>query len=117
MTWPHYAPKGKNAIWLWQPLSADDKDPKKNLEVTVDHCRNAFPDFDKYCRIVVNQSFYNDWPVMRSTPGTTIDQKTPIENLYNVGDGVSPFGYVMGEGAAESGKVVVEDIRKRMAPA
>ncbi|MFH1003026.1 MAG: FAD-dependent oxidoreductase [Chloroflexota bacterium] len=117
MTWPHYAPAGKNVIWLWQPVSAAATDRKKTLEETINHGREAFPDFDKHCRILLNQSFYDDWPVMRATPGTAIGQKTPVENLYNVGDGVSPYDYVMGEGAAESARVVVDDIRKRLKPA
>jgi phytoene dehydrogenase-like protein len=43
-----------------------------------------------------------------------MSQKTSIENLYNVGDAVIPGGYVGGSGAAESARVVVEDIQARL---
>ncbi|MFH0914530.1 MAG: NAD(P)/FAD-dependent oxidoreductase [Chloroflexota bacterium] len=116
LTWPTYAPSGKNVLWLWQPVTAKPRSIEEELQKSLNHCRQNFKDFDKHCRLLIVQTFQGDWPVMRSTPGTTIDQKTTVENLYNVGDGVSPFGYVMGEGAAESARVVMEDIKKRMPP-
>lgn len=46
-------------------------------------------------------------------PGCELPQKTPIENLYNVGDGVKVSGWIGLEASAQTGRLVAEDIQAR----
>ena len=55
----------------------------------------------------------DEWPCYHTWPGYDLSPFTPVRGLYNVGDGVIPEGWVGGSGAAESAKVVVEDIQAR----
>jgi hypothetical protein len=88
--------------------------PKKEYEIFLQDLKETFPDFER-CggRILIARNFYGDWPFYRTWPGDCIGTKTSVENLYNVGDGVIPEGWVGGSGAAESARVVVEDIQAR----
>ena len=49
-------------------------------------------------------------------PGA-LDQKSSVENLYNVGDGVSPPAPLGLPGCAASARIVVDDIKARIKPA
>jgi len=88
--------------------------PKKEYEIFLQDLEETFPDFER-CggKILIARNFYGDWPFYRTWPGDCIGTKTSVENLYNVGDGVIPEGWVGGSGAAESARVVVEDIQAR----
>jgi len=88
--------------------------PKKEYEIFLQDLKETFPDFERYGgRILISRNFYGDWPFYRTWPGDCIGTKTSVENLYNVGDGVIPEGWVGGSGAAESARVVVEDVQAR----
>ena len=49
-------------------------------------------------------------------PASERHQKTPIENLYNVGDAVNPAGWIAGSGVAEGARMVAEEIKTRTKP-
>ena len=57
-----------------------------------------------------------EWPMYRALPGM-IGQKTSVENLYNVGDGVMPPVPLGLPGCAASARIVVDDIKQRVKPA
>jgi len=42
-----------------------------------------------------------------------MDRKTPVINLYNVGDGVKPFGYTGLPGVVATGIDVAEEVMGR----
>jgi hypothetical protein len=44
-------------------------------------------------------------------------QKTPIVNLYNVGDGVKAPGMIALPAVAETAHSVAEDVKRRLSPA
>jgi phytoene dehydrogenase-like protein len=92
--------------------------PKEEYEVFLQDLKETFPDFQK-CggKILLARNFCGDWPFYGTWAGDCLTQKTPVENLYNVGDAVIPEGWVGGSGAAESARVVVEDIKARTKPA
>ncbi len=92
--------------------------PKKEYEIFLQDLKESFPDFEQ-CggRILVARNFCGDWPFYGTWPGDCLGQKTPIEDLYNVGDAVIPGGFVGGSGAAESARVVVEHVKVRVKPA
>jgi phytoene dehydrogenase-like protein len=76
-----------------------------------------FPEFNKYGEILIAGCYQGEWPGVRTWPGYEMSQKTPIQNLYNVGDAVAPTGMAATPAAAESAKLVVEDLKKRIRPA
>jgi thioredoxin reductase len=55
--------------------------------------------------------YHGGWPAMFSIAGQTMPQKTPIENLYAVGDGfIAEAGMTAMVGAADSGVAAAKDI-------
>ena len=91
--------------------------PMKEYDIFLRDLKETFPDFEKRGgRILLARNFCGDWPFYGTWPGDCLGQKTPVEDLYNVGDAVIPGGWVGGSGAAESAKVVVEDIKTRVKP-
>lgn len=99
------------------PESAAKYSAEKEYKIFMQDLKETFPDFEK-CggKILIARNFSGDWPFYGTWPGDCLTQKTPIENLYNVGDAVIPGGWVGGSGAAESARVVVEDIKARVKP-
>lgn len=69
-----------------------------------------FPEFSKKATLLVKARHSGEWPAMRRLPGHTMPVQTPIENLYNVGDGCMPPGSIGVEGAAMTAARVVEEI-------
>jgi phytoene dehydrogenase-like protein len=91
--------------------------PMKEYDIFLRDLKETFPDFEKRGgRILLARNFCGDWPFYGTWPGDCLGQKTPVEDLYNVGDAVIPGGWVGGSGAAESAKVVVENIKTRVKP-
>ncbi len=99
------------------PLSSVDYDPKEEYEVFLRDLQREFPQLEE-CggRVLLARQFRGDWPVNRCFQGYDLDQKTPVDLLYNVGDAVKPSGWVGASGAARSARLVVENIRQRLAP-
>ncbi|MBT4512759.1 MAG: hypothetical protein HOC20_11190 [Chloroflexi bacterium] len=64
----------------------------------------------------MRRNFSGEWPCTRSWQGYDEEQGTPAKNLYNVGDGVKPQGWIVGSGVAESGWIVAKQIMERIKP-
>ena len=110
--WPHWAPQGKQlTISFSTPESTIIYNPKKEAELFLQDLKDEFPKFEE-CggQLLSMGNFCGNWPVTRSWPGYMVGTKTPIENLYNVGDATNPPGYVIAEGASESGRRVANEI-------
>ncbi len=115
---PEDAPPGKHVIEGYAaPKSSVDYDVKEEYEVFLQDLNREFPMFDE-CggRVLLARQFCGDWPVNRCFQGHDLPQSTPVESLYNVGDGVKPSGWVGASGAAQSGRLVAEEIKQRMEP-
>jgi len=74
-----------------------------------------FPGFSDKATILVKARHQGDCPAMRRLPGHTMPVQTPIENLFNVGDGCMPAGSIGVEGAAMTAVSVAEAILARHA--
>ena len=117
---PELAPPGKHLLsGGYRPDScALPYDASKGVEMAIWDARNFFPDFDKNCKILLAQTFWKDWPVQRSWPGYSLrTHKTPVEMLYNVGDGVLPEGWSGTHACVEDSRRVMEDLAMRLKPA
>ncbi|UCF57714.1 MAG: NAD(P)/FAD-dependent oxidoreductase [Deltaproteobacteria bacterium] len=85
---------------------------EEEIKLAKEDIRTFYPkDFDEE-KILLIQTYSKERPSYLCIPGTGLDQKSPVENLYMVGDGCSPSPYLGGEACAQSAKIVVEDIQK-----
>jgi hypothetical protein len=51
-----------------------------------------------------------DWPAQRSIAGLDLPRETPLENLWNVGDGVREYANGGIQACAESGRLAVSQV-------
>jgi len=117
LVYPEYAPPRKHLLQAWAAPDSSflPLDPAKEIDMVVQDLREAIPRFDREAEILHVSYWQKDWPMYRALPGA-ISQKTPIENLYNVGDGVAPLVPLGLPGCAQSARMVVDDIKQRIKP-
>ena len=115
---PEFAPPGKHLLNIggYFSPSTPPYNPEKEIALIMEDSREIVPGFDKDAEIIHVGTFHGDWPLSRSWAGYNLPQKTPIENLYNVGDGVKPPGCWGTHGAVHSAMAVVDDIKRRHKP-
>ena len=107
----HFLVAGAAPISSVPPLHAE-----KEIELCMADLKELFPGFDQHSEILLVSTFHGDWPGFHSWPGYGMSHKTPIVNLYNVGDGTSPSGTVALPSTVLSARLVVEDIKNRIQP-
>lgn len=107
------APPGKHLYTVGAaPLnSLEPADIKSEFAAVMDDLRDIIPDFDRRCEVLTKTCYRGKWPGFRTVPGSRPSHRTPVENLYNVGDGVCPPGYEGSMGAAKSAQDVFADVR------
>lgn len=112
---PELAPRGKHLLISYgTPKSVlPPYNFEKEIELNIQDLKDNFPEFNRCGEILMASCFYGDWPGFRTMPGCDLPQKTPIENLYNVGDGVKPSGWTGLPACAQSARIVVDDIKQR----
>jgi phytoene desaturase len=89
-------------------------DKKREVEICLQDLEDLIPDFQRRTRVLTAGFYHGRWPGMHCWPGNDLPQKTPIENLYNVGDGAKPAGTTGLPSVAASALAVVDDIEKCM---
>jgi phytoene desaturase len=115
---PALAPEGKHVLMAGgTPLSSlPPYDVRADKAQIVQELRDNIPDFDGRAEILTVSYFRGDCPGYFSWPGYDMPQKTSVEYLYNVGDGVKPAGWLGLPACARSAELVVEDIELRVTP-
>lgn len=119
LTCPELSPPGKYLHMVTcQPKSQfAPLNPKEEIEAAIDDLRENLPEFDKYAELLnITLLFSEDWPAGYCLPGYYPPEKTPIENLYNVGDGVGPSVSTGSIGCGWTARTVVEDLKTRIKP-
>jgi phytoene desaturase len=113
---PELAPAGKHLLLAGggPGSSLPHFNKKEELELCLRDLKGLIPDFEKRARVLRAGFYHGRWPGMHCWPGNDLPQKTPIENLYNVGDGAKPAGTTGLPSVAASALAVVEDINTRM---
>ncbi len=113
---PELAPEGKHLL-IARSAPASSSTPvnqKKEINMCMEDLRALFPAFDKNAKILLTGTYYGAWPAMRTCPGRDVSQKTPIINLFNVGDGVKQTGYTGLPAVVKSGILAAEEIKQRI---
>lgn len=116
---PELAPPGKSQLEGWAaPKSCSGPfNRKEEIELVIQDLRENLPGFDKYAEVLTVKTVGGgDWPAVRSWPGYMMPQATPVDNLYNVGDAVTPEGYLGAPGPAQSARIVMEEVKSRIKP-
>ena len=103
---PSFAPPGKHLVMSHQAVISDDL----NNEITLGlgDLKKLFP--DKKYEVLLIQSYSGGWPVNRVSSGSDIGYKTPVCNLYIVGDGAKGKGGIEVEGVALGVRNVMKEI-------
>ncbi len=115
MVCPEWAPDGAHLLVAGSAPrnSLEPFDGKREIEQCLADLRAVFPGFESRARLLLAGTFQGAWPGMHSLPGRDMDRKTPVINLYNVGDGVKPFGYTGLPGVVATGIDVAEEVMGR----
>jgi phytoene dehydrogenase-like protein len=96
---PSLAPAGKHLTMAHQCVHWNDLDKlEKEIELGLEDLRDIFA--GKEYEVLLIQSYSNDWPVNRSPSGADLKNRTPMANLYVVGDGAKGKGGIEVEGIA-----------------
>lgn len=93
---PSLAPSGKHLVMSHQALVSDDLKVEINLGLL--DMAQLFP--GKKYEVLLIQSYSNGWPVNRASSGSDNGNRTPVKNLYIVGDGAKGKGGIEVEGVA-----------------
>ena len=119
LTCPDVSPPGEylHTAQCMPPSNYGELDTEAEITAAITDLREQIPDFDRVAEILNISCFFNrEWPCARNVPGYYPSQKTPIENLYNIGDGVIPYGEAGTPGSALTARIVTEDIQTRFQP-
>jgi len=105
------APIGKHLLYCVgsPPSYLETVNLDEELEQTTLDLKDQFPEYDKSGKIIKFEVVFQDLP----QPGRVrIPRETPVENLFNVGDGVQELGSGGTSAAAESAREVAGRVRK-----
>jgi phytoene desaturase len=94
-----------------------DFDEEAEITATLDDLRDEIENFDQRARILSVRVMKGDWPAQRSVAGLDLPRDTPLDNLWNVGDGVREYANGGVQACAESAKLAVEAVTQRFGPA
>jgi phytoene desaturase len=114
-TCPELAPEGWHlAVAYGVPIPAvGDFDEDAEIAATLDDLRDEIKDFDARARILSIRVMKGDWPAQRSIAGLDLPRETPLDNLWNVGDGVREYANGGVQACAESAKLAVDAVTER----
>lgn len=93
---PGLAPSGKHLVMSHQTVISHDL--KNEINIGLSDLKKLFPN-RKY-EVLLIQSYSNGWPVNRASSGSDSGNRTPLKNLYVVGDGAKGKGGIEVEGVA-----------------
>ena len=111
LTCPELAPDGMHFATTYSvpQYASGPLKLKETIEMIMLDLKDNFPAFDD-ADVLMVATHHGEWPAMRRWPGYPMPVKTPIQNLYNVGDGCMPRGTVGIEACALSAQTVAREI-------
>lgn len=119
MVVPGLAPPGKHVHYsISGPAEQSGRwNMREEVDLHIEDLKENIPRFKTHGTVLHVGCYRGDWPTITNTPFVgyqPLSPKTPIENLYNVGEAVGPRGYLGGTpGCALTARMVVEEIVRR----
>lgn len=115
-TCPEVAPAGKHLLVTFggPPSSLRPMNARLELERHLQDLKDVLPGFESWAELLRTdtRNIDDEWPVYHSWAGYDLPQKTPVRNLYNVGDGTKPSGMVGLPASAETGIRAANEVKK-----
>ncbi|RLB34142.1 MAG: hypothetical protein DRH11_06960 [Deltaproteobacteria bacterium] len=106
----HYLVAGADPVSSLNPIEA-----REEIDLCLQDLREILPAFESHAEVLMTGIYHGDWPAMFSIAGQAMPQRTPIVNLYAVGDGfISEPGMTAMAGAAQSGIAAAKDAATRL---
>jgi len=112
-TCPELAPDGWHLTVVYGvPRPAvGEFDEAAELEATLAELHAELPGMqDPDTRILDVRVMRGDWPAQRALSGYEMPRETPLDNLYNVGDGVREYGDGGTQSCAVTAKLVTDEL-------
>ena len=115
LTCPELAPEGMHLTTTFSVprYSTGPLKLKETIEMALLDLQENFPSFNKDADPLLVATHHGEWPSMRRWPGYPMPIRTPVENLYNVGDGCMPPGMVGVEACAVTARKAAQEIVSR----
>lgn len=109
---PEMAPDGWN-LYVATSVPANptgDVNVAAETELLYADIGDVIPDFATRARVLSVEVTRDDWPPQRAVAGFDLRNTTPIQNLWNVGDGVKEYANGGTTACAETAEIVADAI-------
>lgn len=90
--------------------SFDPFDADETVRLMKEDLEEQIPGFREEARVLAVNVMRGTWPAQRAGAGHDLPQRTPLNHLWHVGDGVKPFGWGGASACAESARLAVEGL-------
>jgi long-subunit acyl-CoA synthetase (AMP-forming)/phytoene dehydrogenase-like protein len=116
-TCPELAPAGKHltVVYAVPRPAVGDFDQEREVELSLAELRAELPGVVD-AEILDVRVMRGDWPAQRALAGYEMPRQTPLENLWNVGDGVRDYGSGGMQACAETARDVAYALISRGEP-
>lgn len=110
-TCPELAPEGKHltVVYAVPRPAVGDFDGERELQLSLDELHAELPGMAD-AEVIDARIMRGDWPAQRALSGYEMPRETPLDNLWNVGDGVRDYGSGGTQSCAETARDVVKEI-------
>lgn len=109
---PEMAPDGWN-LYVGGAIpepSVGEFDADSEVELVMADLADAIPNFDTRTKVLSVNVTRGGWPPQRAVAGFDLPNTTPIDGLWNVGDGVKEYANGGTTACAETAKIVAERV-------
>jgi phytoene dehydrogenase-like protein len=110
-TCPELAPEGKHltVVYAVPRPAVGEFDADHELALALQELREELPGMAN-AEVIDARVMRDDWPAQRALSGYEMPRDTPLENLWNVGDGVRDYGSGGTQACAETARDVVAEL-------
>jgi phytoene dehydrogenase-like protein len=110
-TCPELAPEGKHltVVYAVPRPAVGDFDAERELELSIEELHRELPGMAA-AEVIDARVMRDEWPAQRALSGYEMPRDTPLDNLWNVGDGVRDYGSGGTQSCAETARDVVAEL-------
>jgi phytoene dehydrogenase-like protein len=110
-TCPELAPPGKHltVVYAVPRPAVGAFNAAQELDLVLEELHRELPGMAN-ANVIDARVMRDEWPAQRALSGYEMPRKTPLENLWNVGDGVRDYGSGGTQACAETARDVVAEL-------